>query len=730
MPEMAWNPRLWASVVPRDFREPKPNHYLEMLKVAWENRDELPYAWRILNEGVCDGCALGTSGLRDWTVEGTHLCMVRLELMRLNTAPALDPARLADLSSLEGLDSAALRALGRLPEPMIRRKGERGFRVVPWDEAYAAAAEEIRATDPARFAVFVTSRGILNEHYYAAQKATRAMGTNNVDNSARLCHAASTVAMKRTLGHGASTCSYKDWIGTDLIVFFGSNTANNQPVTMKYLYLARQQGTKVAVVNTYFEPGMRRYWVPSVPESAVFGTKMVDEWYPVDTGGDLAFLTGTLKALLERDAVDHAFVRRATAGFAETAAHVGALPWESLEAGSGTSRREMERFAALLASARSGIFVWSMGLTQHAHGVETVQALVNVALARGFVGREHCGLVPIRGHSGVQGGAEVGCTPVLDEATRARYGAAWGFPPPEAPGLSASDMVAAARGGSLDTLWTVGGNFVETLPGPRAAAEAVSRVRARIHQDIVLSSMMLLPPGRTVVLFPATTRYESPGGGTETTTERRIVFSPEVRGRRIGSAKPEWEVFGEVAARVRPERAGAVRFGSSRAIREEIARAVPLYAGIDALDARGDQVQWGGRLLYADGRFATADGRAHFSVLTPPSRPSAGGFRVSTRRGKQFNSMVQRERDPLTGAARDDVFLSRTDAQRLGLCAGERVRLVSEHGVYLGRARIEEIKPGNLEVHWPEGNVLLDPERLDPASREPDYNASVTVEKA
>jgi hypothetical protein len=242
-------PSLWASLVPRDPRERKPNHYAEMARVAWRNRDELPFAWRLLSQGVCDGCALGTTGLRDWTLDGIHLCMVRLELLRLNTAPALDPGRLADVSALEGLSSRELRDLGRLPEPMIRRRGEKGFTVVSWDEAYAAAAERIRATAPERFAVYLTSRGILNEHYYAAQKAARAMGTSHVDNSARLCHAASTVAMKRTVGFGATTCSYRDWIGTDLIVFFGSNTPNNQPVTMKYLYEARLAGTKVAVVN-------------------------------------------------------------------------------------------------------------------------------------------------------------------------------------------------------------------------------------------------------------------------------------------------------------------------------------------------------------------------------------------------------------------------------------------------------------------------------------------------
>src|SRR6185436_4169949 len=152
-----------------------------MLKIAWENRDELPFAWRILKDGVCDGCALGTSGLSDWTLDGTHLCMVRLELMRLNTAPALDPARLADAASLAARSSQDLRALGRLPEPMIRRRGARGFAVVSWDEALDRIARDLRAVDPARAAFYLTSRGITNEVYYAAQKAARVLGTNHVD---------------------------------------------------------------------------------------------------------------------------------------------------------------------------------------------------------------------------------------------------------------------------------------------------------------------------------------------------------------------------------------------------------------------------------------------------------------------------------------------------------------------------------------------------------------------
>ena len=727
---MGVNPRLWASIVPRDPRKRKPNHYGEMARVAWQNRDQLGYAWRILRHGVCDGCALGTRGLRDWTLPDVHLCMVRLELMRLNTAPALDPDRLADVSRLAGLGSPALRDLGRLPEPMVRRKGEKGFRVVSWDEACGAAAEAIRTTSPERFAVYMTSRGMLNEHYYAAQKAARAMGTNHVDNSARLCHAASTVAMKKTLGHGATTCSYTDWLGADLIVFFGSNTPNNQPVTMKYLYHARQKGTRVAVVNPYLEPGLRSYWVPSITESALFGTRFADDWFAVDTGGDLAFLCGVFKVLCAEGWIDREFVASRTTGFAEARAHVEALDWEGLERESGTPRAEMARCAAMLAKARNGVFVWSMGLTQHAHGVDTILALVNVGLARGWLGRANVGLMPIRGHSGVQGGAEVGCAPVLEATQQERFADVWGFPLPAGPGLTAAEMVDAAYRGALDVFWMAGGNFLETLPDPAAAARALERVGTRIHQDIVLSSMMLLPPRESVVLFPATTRYESPGGGTETSTERRIIFSPEVSGRRVGSARAEWEVFGEVAARVRPELASRVRFASSQAIREEIEAAVPLYAGIARLREEGDALQWGGERLYADGRFATADGRARFSLVTPSARGlSAGSFHVSTRRGKQFNSMVQRAVDPLTGATREAVFISGEDASRLGVREGDPLRLTSPVGQYVGRARIDRIKPGNLAVHWPEGNVLLSREEVDVLSHEPDYNAVVRVEK-
>ena len=725
----------------------KPHHYREMLKVAWENRDQLPFAWRILNDGVCDGCALGTSGLSDWTIEGTHLCMVRLELMRLNTAPALRPSALEDVSALASRTSEELRALGRLPEPMLRRKGERGFRVVSWDAALDRIALELRASDPARVAFYLTSRGITNEVYYAAQKAARFLGTNHVDNSARLCHAASTSGMKGTLGYGASTCSYSDWLHADLIVLFGSNVANNQPVTTKYLHHAKQNGAQIAVVNTYREPGLARYWVPSIASSAMFGTDLADHWFDVHTGGDLAFLVGVFRALVESGGVDSDYVRERTTGFDEARQLALASDWDALELESGATRERMEAFARLLIDRPNAVLVWSMGLTQHTHGVDTIKALMNVGLARGLPGRPNRGLVPIRGHSGVQGGAEVGCVPKVDAATAARWETVWGFPVPPAPGWTTSEMIDHAADGGVDVFWIVGGNFLETLPDAARSRRALERPRLRIHHDIVLSSSMLVDGEGDVLVLPATTRYESVGGGTETSTERRIIFSPEIPGRRVGSARPEWSVFGEAMARTHPDRAGQIRFESAASIRGEISRAVPLYKGIETMSAKGDQMQWGGRTLYADGRFATPDGKAHFSAVNPERlnaklaktaeqdrfagfAGSAFQFRVSTRRGKQFNSMVQRDVDPLTGARRDAVFISQEDLLRLQLEDEAAVELRSASGLFVGRLKVAPMRPGNLEVHWPEGNALLSASAIDPDSMEPDYNAVVTLSRA
>ena len=217
------------SLLPFGIGRTKPKHFRDMIGIVWKNRDNLPYAWKVITKGVCDGCALGVAGLHDWTISGTHLCMTRLNLLRLNTRPALDIRKLEDATLMASMDNAQLRELGRIPCPLLREHGDRGFRRISWDEAYARIAKRIRASNPRRFAFFVTARGVTNEIYYMAQKAARFLGTNNVDNAARLCHSPSTGAMKHAIGYAATTCSYKDWWGTDLIIFFARTRRTISP---------------------------------------------------------------------------------------------------------------------------------------------------------------------------------------------------------------------------------------------------------------------------------------------------------------------------------------------------------------------------------------------------------------------------------------------------------------------------------------------------------------------
>ncbi|HZR09558.1 MAG TPA: FdhF/YdeP family oxidoreductase, partial [Myxococcales bacterium] len=722
---MSVNSRNWAGLVPYGLNQQHPNNYRDILDALWENKDSLGYSWRVLRDGCCDGCSLGTTGMHDWTMKGVHLCAVRLALLRFNTMPAMNWQLLEDAEPLKKKTEKQLRKLGRLAVPMVRSKGDRGFRRVTWDDAMEIVAERIRKTDPKHVGWYLTSRGLTNEAYYAQQKVARFVGTNHVDTSARICHAPSTAGLSATVGCAATTCSYSDWIGADLIVFVGANPANNQPVTTKYLYYAKKAGTKVFVVNPYKEPGMARYWVPSVTESALFGTKIADDHFQIHVGGDIAFFYGVLKHLIDNDWLDRDFIAARTVGWKEVEARARALSWDELEKSSGQTKADMFRFAEKFGKARHAIIVWSMGITQHRYGTDNVRAIVNLQLAKGNIGRPHTGLMPIRGHSGVQGGAEMGGMPgayvmgvpaTEDNARKFAAPDMWGFEPPTWKGLSAAHMILAAERGEIDVLWQSGGNFKQTLPEPDLVQRALGRIKLRVHQDIVVNPTMLVDPADTVVLLPSRTRYEQRGGGTETSTERRIIFSPRIPGGPdVPEARDEWEIPVLLARKLDPARASVIfPWRDTQDIRNEIDRVCPTYKGIAALRKKGDNFQYGGPRLLVD-RCLTPDGKGHFSAIgLPEERVPEGQFLLATRRGKQFNSIIHADVDPITGARRDDVLMAREDAEKLGLREGATITLRNNLGQFQGRVKIDRIKPGSLQAHWPEINVLVPAGRLDP----------------
>lgn len=743
------DPSLWVSPLPFGLGKTKPHHITDTLKIAWDNRDNLAYAYRILTQGVCDGCALGVSGLHDQTLAGPHVCTTRLSVLRLNTMSAIKPEVLhADIEELRKLDSTQLRKLGRIPYPLIRRKGERKFSRISWDDALNLIADKFKRISPKQAAFYLTARGITNESYYVAAKVARFLGTNNIDNASRICHSPSKTALKRSLGIGASSCNYKDWIGTDVLVFWGSIAANNQPVSTKYMYAAKRKGTKIICINPYHEPAMDQYWIPSIPESALFGTRLTDDFYQVNIGGDIAFMNGIMKIWFEMErqqpgsAIDHAFVKAHTNGFEELRSHVEKLQWDVLEKSAGVTRERMKELALLLARAKSAVFVWSMGLTQHRFGTDNISQVANLALLRGFLGREHCGLMPIRGHSGVQGSGEMGADPFSlpggewNDVDIARIEKLWGFKLPkwqgDIVGVTLENAVLPANHERKCKLfYTSGGNFLETMPEPDFVRKCLEHVELRVHQDIILNTSTLVDAKETVIVLPAMTRYEQPGGGTSTSTERMVYFSPEIKGPRIEEARAEWQIYVDLASRIDPERKHLITFADAAAIRQEIAKAAPNYDGIQHLHRRGDVFQWGGAWLCEDGICPTPDGKGNLlPIQLPELRKPEGHFYVTTRRGKQFNSMIYQDKDPFNDADRYDVLMNPADAQALGIRKGDAIVVYNKHGVFHGRARLENVRAGNIEVYWPEGNVILPKGVYEKYAGIPEYNTAVIVEKA
>src|SRR2546429_7102769 len=259
-----------------------------------------------------------------------------------------------------------------------------------------------------------------------------------------------------------------------------------------------------------------------------------------------------------------------------------------------------------------------MGITQHAFGGDAVQMILNLGLTKGYVGRDKCGLMPIRGHSSVQGGAEMGAYATalpggkpVNTQNAAALSALYGFPVPDWMGLTAPEMVEAGARGELDLLYCVGGNFLRTLPEPGYVRQALANVPMRVHQDIILTDQMFIEAKEEVLLLPAKTRYEQDDGGTETSTERRVMFSPEIP-RQVGEARAEWKILREIAVAVHPERAHLLACETGLKMREEIARVVPFYEGIQNLRDTGDAFQYGGQHLCAHLKFPTPDGNTPF----------------------------------------------------------------------------------------------------------------------
>jgi len=685
---------------------------------------------RLRLRNACKTCALGMGGQRGGMVnEHGHFPEVCKKSIQAQTADMQAPIpealfRETPIAALARMSERELEDLGRIGFPIVCLDGETHFRRASWDEAMGIAAGALMKEDPSRVTFYASGRAS-NEAAFLLQWFARAYGTNNVNNCSYYCHQASGVGLSRSVGTGTATVSLDDLSRADLAFVIGANPASNHPRLIAELVRLRRRGGKVIVVNPLRELGLVRFRIPSDPMSLLFGSTVSDLYLMPHIGGDVAVLTGILKELIERGAIDRDFVAAHTEGWEETEASARSTSWETIESQSGLARAEIAKAAEIYAASRGTLFLWAMGITHHAHGVRNVLAIANLALARGMAGRPGAGLLPIRGHSNVQGVGSVGFTPALKSDFAAAMERAYGMRIAQTPGLTTFETMDAAHSGRLRVLFHLGGNLFGSNPDARHAREALSRVETTIFVSTKLNSGHVHGRGRATVILPVKTRDEEAQSTTQESMFNFVRLS-EGKGKPASAElRSEVDVITDLAAFVLAD--GPIdwrRLRDHDAVRAEIARVVPGYGAIAEIGATRREFTVAGRTRHTP-EFPTPSGRARFHPTPlPEGALEASELRLMTIRSEgQFNTVVYEDEDIYRGQTRRDVVLmNEHDAAERGLSEGERARVASETGSMEVSVSFFDIARGNAAMYYPEANVLV-PRVIDPESGTPVFKS-------
>ncbi|MCZ7635238.1 MAG: molybdopterin-dependent oxidoreductase [Verrucomicrobia bacterium] len=677
---------------------------LYTLRKAWQAGGWLAFYRRMRTRNACKTCALGMGGQQGgMTNEAGHFPEVCKKSVQAQAADMQAP--IAEtffqnhrLDALSRWSARELEYAGRLSFPLFAGPDDRHYRRVSWEEALDRVVARMKATSPER-AFFYASGRASNEAAFLLQCLARAWGSNHVNNCSYYCHQASGVGLSRALGTGTGTVSLDDLGKADFVLLIGANPASNHPRLISQLVDLRARGGQVLVVNPLKELGLVRFRVPSKPLSLLFGSRISDLYLQPRVGGDIALLKGMLKHLIEADALDRDFLTNHTTG------------WSEVEA-----------------DARHAIFLWAMGITHHAHGVQNVLALVNLAAARGMLGRPGAGLCPIRGHSNVQGVGSVGFAPALKKAFASALEQELGLTLPTHKGFTTYEAMVAAEAGGVDFAFLLGGNLYASNPDLAFAGRALRRIGLTVYVSTKLNQGHFLGRGRESLILPALARDEERQATTQESMFNFVRLSdggaPSPPGTEM---KSEVEIVAALAARLLPPSAIPwTEMTSHAAIRRVIARVVPGYGPMAAVNQFKREFVVEGRVRHAPD-FATSDGRVRCFVTPLPGLPEAPDeFALMTIRSEgQFNTVVYEEEDIYRGQERRDVVLMNAeDAGRLGLREDQPLRVESEAGVLEGfRLRYADLARGAAAMYYPEANVVV-PRRLDPESGTPAFKSA------
>ncbi len=622
----------------------------------------------------------------------------------------------------------------RLKQPYIRKVDK--LELVSWEEAISAASNGLKKIiekyGPESVGMLCSGK-ILNEEAYLSQKFQRAViGNNHVDNCARLCHGPSEAALRQQLGYGAVSTFLEDYEATETVFVVGAHTTFTHPIIWMRVKKRAKKGGLNLILADPRETDL-------VKNAAVH--------LKVKPGMDIFWIKGLVKIIIDNGWYDQAFCGKHTIGFNAMCQSVEKFDIDAACKRAGVKREELEKAAELISSKKT-IFIWGMGLTQHAHGTDNISALVNLALLTGNIGKPGCGLSPLRGQNNVQGAGDMGALPNLlaghmpvdDEAARIHVGAIWGVNISSNPGLAAPEMIHDIASRKIRALYVVGENPVVSEPQSNFVTWMLQQLDMLIVQDIF--------PNETSkyahIVLPAAAVGEKEG--TFTNAARRIQYTAGGI-NPPGVAKPDWQIFQEMANAM-----GANwHYSSTEDIWDEIRTVAPVFSGISHERLQGSPgIFWpcyhethpGTPRLYEDG-FGFRDRRARFlpvdlpDTLMEPTEEYPYVL-ITGRLLEHFNTGEMSRRMTKLSKLKPASYLDMNpqDAEEAGLANTDTVRMTSPYGVVSLPLKIDaSLQRGYLfaPIHFtePNFNSLMSAVPIDPKARMPALKVvPVKIEKA
>ncbi|MFD8013247.1 FdhF/YdeP family oxidoreductase [Streptomyces sp. NPDC058955] len=633
------------------------------------------------------------------------------------------------VTELAGWTDYALENEGRLTEPMAYDPDSDHYVPISWKDAFDLVGRALRELDDPNQASFYTSGRLGNEATFLYQLLARELGTNNLPDCSNMCHEASGRALTASLGTGKGTVDLADWETADALFILGVNAASNAPRMLTALAEAYHRGARIVHVNPLVEAAATRTIIPhDFKDMATFRAT------PTSTlnlqpriGGDMAFLRGMAKAVLEQavsdpKALDREFVERHTAGFEEYRAVCAATPWDEIEHQSGLAREDILEAARVYREADRSIISWCLGVTQHEHGVDTVREIVNLLLLRGNLGREGAGPSPVRGHSNVQGNRTCGIDHRPADAFLDRLAEVCGIDPPRAHGLDTVRTIEAMHRGDVKVFVGMGGNFALAAPDTPVTYEALRNCELTVQVSTKLNRSHVVH-GRRALILPClgrTERDHQRKGEQATSVEDSMSMVHLSRGMKKPASPhllSEPAIVAGMARAALPDSTTpwAWYVEDYDRIRDTMARVLD---GFEDFNRRvrlplGFRIKQPARELV----FLTPSGKAEFSSAPLPDVvPEPGTLALGTMRSHdQWNTTIYSDDDRYRGvkSLRTLVFMNRADMRERGITELSPVDVTatardgsrrSLHG-YL--AVPYDIPRGCAAGYMPEMNVLV-----------------------